>query len=353
MGFRIEKITLVDALVESLDSVRAKLLSVTLRFQFLRALYAQTHYRLAVAMLISTIFYLPIAFFRPDLLLAFGPLLFGYPHLVASYRFTSLSKKYTLFAGVTLIAIALHLIDPGMTPFGVWQMVVATLTFLIAGLFSKSMTLNKATSAIVLCAAMIALAWREPIMYVGGILIVHNWVAFVYWYRASKTKARKRTVIISSALFLLIHFIVLAGMLDHWIPSEFIGNTQTTAWYLASWTPNKTVWYQMLVLYTFGLSIHYFVWLKAIPESKSPFEHPNSIRVVFKNLKNELGRKALLITALIALAGVIIWLLSSQLGNRIYFEIAILHGALELIYLAEALQLSTKQDHAIGDLEAS
>lgn len=327
-----------DLMVRSLDSIRVNFLRLTLRLHFLRKLYSQTHSRLATGMILSTIVYLPIAFFRPDLLLAFGPLIFGYFHLVASYRFTSYLKTYGVFVAVTLVAVALHLTDPGLTPFGVWQIVVATMTFILTGLVSKTIHLKQIGIAIIVCGVMISLAWAEPIMYVGGTLILHNWIAFIYWIKNSTTNKRKLTAFISTVLFFVIHVLVFSGTLDFLIPMQdgivtFKDSTQTTGWYLASWTNDSIVWYRLLVLYTFGLSIHYFVWLRAIPESMSSFEHPNSVRVIVKNLRNDLGKKALLFTALAILGGVLIWLLSFPTGNRIYFEVAILHGALEIMYL--------------------
>lgn len=325
----------VNAIVQSLDSCRVSLLRLTLKPKLLRALYSQSHSRLAVGMLLTCALTLPLAFLRPELLLAFGPLIFGYPHLIASYRFTPELKCFALFLVMTAIAVGLHLSEFGQPlPFGVWQMVVATLTLLIVRFGQwKSMGL-----AMVVCAVMVKLAWLEPLMFVGGSLLLHNWVAFLYWIKDSRNSARRSVAMLSTLLFLVIHYVVLNGSLDAWIPMtdgqvQFAGNVENTAWMLASWSMDQMVWYRLLVLYVFGLSVHYFVWLRAIPESRKVSEHPSSFRLIAQDLQVSLGKRIFIFTLLVSAGGIILWLISMPLGAQVYFEIAILHGSLELMFL--------------------
>ncbi len=347
--FRPARLSSLDSLVQQLDSIRVLILHWTLKSDFLRSIYGKTYLRLSLGMILSTIFALPFAVLRPDLLLAMGPLLFGYPHLVASYRF-SFFKSFKLFIIVTLIAIGVHLSKVGFfhieqLPFGVWQIVVAAGALLVSQFLSKVVRPLQLVVCLLLTTLLIQLAWQEPLIYVGATLILHNWVAFFYWIMVARDKRRRMTAIASSFLFLIIHLLVLNGNLDSWIPEnngqiQFGGDSQTTAWYLASWSQDPIVWYRLLILYTFGLSMHYFVWLRAIPESLNKFEHPNNFRIILKNLRQDLGVKALLFTLLIALSGLIIWLFSFPLGSAIYFEMAILHGSLELIFLIPKTRLN-------------
>ncbi len=325
---------IASEIVQTLYLFRAFVLRVTLRLHFIRRLYSQTHYRLAVGFLLTTAFYLPIALLRPELLLAFGPLIFGYPHLLASFRFTTKFKRYHVFVLASAVAIVIHMWSSDY-PFGVWQMVVATSTFILSGLFLRTIGWKKVILAILVCSLFIRLAYLEPIIYVGASLIVHNFIAYFYWIRSSRTKARRSVAVLSSLIFLAIHLIVLAGFADSWIASPDSISTLKTGWLLASWTTNEIVWSRFLVLYAFGLSVHYFVWLRAIPETQSKFEHPNSVRTIASNLKSTLGKKTLIITFLIMIGMMILWSLNLPLGAQIYFEMALLHGSLELIYLLE------------------
>jgi len=282
-------------------------------------------------MLLSTVFFLPLAILRPELLLAFGPMIFGYPHLVASYRFTPELKSYGLFLVMTALAITLHVSKVGAPlPFGVWQIVVATLTLMIVR--------RGQWWAILVCAGLVKLAWLEPLMFVGFSLLLHNWVAFFYWIKVSKTRARRQVALLATLLFMVIHALVLGGGLDTWIPLtdgqvHFAGNVQNTAWMLASWSTDAIVWYRFLVMYVFGLSVHYFVWLRAIPESRKTTEHPSSFRFIAQDLQASIGKRALIFTLCLCAGGMILWLLSMPLGAQVYFEIAILHGSLELMFL--------------------
>lgn len=314
----------MNAVVQSLDFCRVSLLRVTLKPKSLRALYSQTHTRLAVGLLLSTVFFLPLAVLRPELLLAFGPMIFGYPHLISSYRFTPELKSYGLFLVMTALAIVLHVSKFGAPlPFGVWQIVVATLTLMIVR--------RGPWWAILVCAGLVKLAWMEPLIFVGGSLLLHNWVAFFYWIKVCRTKARRHVAVLSTLLFGLIHVLVLSGHLDG--HAHFTGNTENTAWMLASWSSEPVVWYRFLVLYVFGLSVHYFVWLRAIPESRKVSEHPSSFRLIAQDLQTSLGKKALIFTLCVCAGGVLLWLISMPLGAQVYFEIAILHGSLELMFL--------------------
>jgi hypothetical protein len=177
------------------------------------------------------------------------------------------------------------------------------------------------------------LAYLEPIVFVGGSLILHNWIGFLYWIKDSKEAKRKKLALSCTGLFFMVHFFILMGWMDSFISIPQNNETITTSWYLASWSQNPMVWQRMMVLYAFGLSMHYFVWLKAIPENRSHLEYPNSFRLTLKNSKEDMGKKIFTTTLLIALVGMLCWLFSTKLGNQVYFECAILHGMLEIMFL--------------------
>ena len=242
---------------------------------------------------------------------------------------------------MTALAVALHLSKFGAPlPFGVWQIVVATLTLMIVR--------RGQWWAILVCAILVKLAWMEPLLFVAGSLLLHNWVAFFYWIKVCKTRARRHVALLSTLLFMVIHALVLRGSLDGWIPLtdghvHFTGNAENTAWMLASWSSEPIVWYRFLVLYVFGLSIHYFVWLRAIPESRKQGEHPSSFRLIAQDLQASVGKKLLTFTLCLSVGGMILWLLSMPVGAQVYFEIAILHGSLELMFLMPKKNAKSKR----------
>jgi hypothetical protein len=277
-----------------------------------------------------------MALARPDLLLISGPLLFGYPHLIASFRFIRPNMAY-LFFTLTLVCILGRLFLTTQIPFGVWQIIIAFLGLCIIKWRNMNTPIATLLFTLIFCLGLIGLAYLEPIMFIGGSLIVHNWIGFFYWMRASSNLKRKKIAISCFFLFLMIHVSVLNGQFDSYFSFMPSNETLTTAWYLASWSSDPIVWYRVLVLYAFGLSMHYFVWLKAIPESKNSAEHPSSFRLTIKNMQKEFGRNLFFLFSLISITGVLIWIFYFPFGSQFYFECAILHGMLEIVFLVEEI----------------
>lgn len=332
----------VHELIGRLDFFRASCLKLILKSHLLRGMYLQCSTRLSVGYFLTLVFYFPISVVRPDILLLSGPLIFGYPHLIASFRYVQ-KMSVGLFAILTLICILGHVSGIGSTilselPFGAWQILVAMAGLLFFNYFSKSFSSALIILSLLLSGGLLYLAFLDALIFVGGMLILHNWIGYFYWIMASKTKSRRMASVAALIVFTLIHYVVLIGSVDSFFPAtsaqiNFPGDTQATAWYLASWTGDSIVWYRFLVLYAFGLSMHYFVWLKAIPQSLNPQEQPNNFRLSLKYLREDLGDKFLLAFIMVGVIGFMIWIFSFNLGARIYFEMAILHGALELIFI--------------------
>lgn len=332
----------VHTIIGKIDFFRAGFLKVFLKMNFIRSIYSKCAMRLGVGYLLTLLFYFPISLVRPDILLLTGPLIFGYPHLIASFRYVQ-KMNVGLFASLTLICVLGHWSGLGISflrefPFGAWQILVAMIALLISNIISRHYPSKLIIFSLLLCCGLLYFSYQEAIIFAGGILILHNWIGYFYWMMASKVKSRRAVAIMAFGIFALIHLLVLRGHFDAYFPISsrevnFPGETRATGWFLASWTENSIVWYRLLVLYAFGLSMHYFVWLRAIPQSLNPIEHPNNSRLSLKCLREDIGDKLLLIFALVSMVGILIWLFSFALGARIYFEIAILHGALEIVFL--------------------
>jgi hypothetical protein len=324
--------THLDFLVAKVDYARAKSLVFLLRPQLFRRVYRSFIYRIGLGFILTMCFYLPISLMRPDILLFTGPLIFGYPHLIASFRFLR-PKGAHLFIGLTGVCIVGHLYFTSKIPFGVWQVVVAFGGVVIHSFCYREVNVKKIIFALIVFLGLTRLAYLEPIVFVGDSLILHNWIGFLYWIKDSKEAKRKKLALSCTGLFFMVHFFVLMGWMDSFISIPQNNETITTSWYLASWSQNPMVWQRMMVLYAFGLSMHYFVWLKAIPENRSHLEYPNSFRLTLKNSKEQMGTKIFKLSLLIALVGMLSWLFSTKLGNQVYFECAILHGMLEIMFL--------------------
>lgn len=342
----------IQTFIRELDRLRARLLFKSLKVRIFRDIYSSRALRLGAGFLLMTAFYLPISISRPELLLVLGPLLFGFPHLIASYRFVRghlqdpLLQRFNdvqVFCTITAIAIFTQVlaVRSGLfseLPYGAWE--IFTVCVGVFGL--RFFTKNIGWKSFIICLgfnfALLRLSWYEPILFAGGILILHNWIAFVYWIVVSKERSSKLTATASLILFGFIHYLVFSGWVDGFFPTNYGAlaanpSAEITGWYLASWSNDPVVWYRAVVLYTFGLSLHYFVWLKAIPESMTHFEHPNCFRLTFEKLHQDVGHRTLIfLFALFALM-LGLWLISTEIGAKIYFTIAAMHGWLEITAL--------------------
>ena len=108
-----------ERILKGLDRVRAWLLRQSLQLSILRQIYRSTWLRLGTSFLLMTSIYLFFALRRPDILLVWGPLVFGYLHLVASYRFmnakslhspstNSRLSEFQTLSFITIAAMLLH-----------------------------------------------------------------------------------------------------------------------------------------------------------------------------------------------------------------------------------------------------
>lgn len=272
-------------------------------------------------------------------------MLMGYPHLLASLRFllhrkpSQRRRDFFVLTGFTIVAAIVHLSSIevpklGQLPFGMWQMIIATIAVIAVGKLISKTTLW----ALALLSGFLVATWYWPLISVGAMLLLHNWVAFFTWIRRAPPGPRRWWALAATGVFFWFHAVVLFGLCDGFMPREgsalmFPGQSQTTAWLLASWSEDQLIWYRFLVLYTFGLSLHYFVWLRAIPEGQQCREAPASFRRIINNLTSDLGAATVAGAFLVIVAGMGVWLISRPLGARIYFEAALLHGCLELMFL--------------------
>ena len=88
--------------------------------------------------------------------------------------------------------------------------------------------------------------------------------------------------------------------------------------------------------------MHYFVWLKAIPEQELATTHPVSFRLSMSYLVKDFGRKTVIWTVAVVVASLLMWaLVALPQARLLYFSIAAFHGYLEIAGLG-FLKLSAK-----------
>lgn len=336
----------IDQTTTQLDRIRQMFLRGALKYSFLNSVFRHYVTRTSYGITFWTFLIFPIAIVRPDFLLLFGPLVFGYPHIIASYRFlyareaVSLKNKTRLFAlffvaTVLTIFIYAFRMQFDSIPFGMWQQAIALMALTIAFFIGIIKSRIHYVAGVLVAGASAWFAGYEPLIYMGAVLILHNWAAYIHWIFTCKTQTRRRVAVVSTFIFAALHAVVLSGAIDSLLPYTRLEewNVQGTAWTVASWSENPLVWYRWLVLYTFGLSMHYFIWLRAIPEATNNNEAPLCFRATVDATRKDLGTALTQWAFGISLLGMAIWFINYPMGHVIYFQIALLHASLEAVFL--------------------
>jgi len=95
------------------------------------------------------------------------------------------------------------------------------------------------------------------------------------------------------------------------------------------------LWFHAVVAYAFGQALHYFVWLKAIPDQQHHHEVPAGFRQSYRLLVEDFGRKTVAMMVIASLAMLGVWALQAMPEARAtYFAVAAFHGYLEMAGLS-------------------
>lgn len=353
--------TVIDStdshIARPLDRLRVVVLQMTLKNRLLRKIYCDRAVRLGLNFVLLSFLYLIVSVKWSIVLLVLGPLVLGYPHLVASYRFLQkpgivfkagwgTSKVFQSFLFLTVMSLAIRFIGTEFNllpklPYGTWEILLSLVALGVIRVELKSIrSILLLAFTLVSIGLVLKLAWYNPLAFVGIALIFHNWVGFGHWFLASKDLKNRIVVVLATLIFGIVHVAVFFGALDAWISIPEINflsarSFEVSGWALAPWSIDPKIWDRALVLYAFGLSLHYFIWLRAIPQSLDNSLVPNSYRRSLELLRKDCGYK----TTTVLLAGVVLivamWFFAS-LAGKIYFGIAMLHGWLELTFLIVA-----------------
>lgn len=347
----------IDALIFILDELRHFFLRLTLQNKNLRRIYSNYQYRTLTSLVVLMTFIFPISILHPDILLIMGPLIFGYPHMIASYRYLirrdflltkNRSTLFIIFCSFTILTIFIYnfeLLQSWMS-FSVWPQALSLIVLTLAYFLNVNINRKDLIYGIFISIFFCIFAWQEPLLYAGAILMLHNFIAFFHWILNCQNKSQRQLALASTLVFFVIHIVVLFGAIDSFLDPILLNQRklENIAWFLASWSDDQLVWYRWLVLYTFGLSVHYFIWLRAIPETELKSLAPLSFRLSLKEWQKDLGPSTLKIVIFICIFGFGLWLFRFELGKSVYFQIALLHGALEMAFLPSKINYCQLND---------
>lgn len=300
----------MNAAVNRLDSVRRAVLARTLRIPFFRALFSRRPERLTLSFLLGSCVTLPLALTHPWLLLAVGPVLFGLSHLGATIRYGARAlgedrrRPVALILAVVLGVVAAYRLVGG-TPDNFLEL-AACAVLLAALLAANLLPARQILFAAVFLTPLFAASQEAPAATVQTLIILHNFVGFLFWMRAARQCGEVEAPLFCLTVFGLIHAAIFL------LPGE-----------------------NFEIAYAYGQATHYFVWLKAIPEQSLEGTAPVSFGRSLKLLRRDFGRHGASLAILLVLGMSTAWLLVSwEEARRLYFAVAAFHGYAEVTLLA-------------------
>jgi hypothetical protein len=315
----------LGALFAPIDLLRARLLRfVAPRW---RALVVERDLRVAFVGTLLMITALVSTSLVPIWFIAVGPILWGIPHVVSDVRYLVMRPGYHRRPGVAL-ATGAGIVAAGLG-FGLRAGLAGAAGALV---FARAPVRRRALGVGVIAALFALAAWVGPIAD-WFFVHAHNAVGVALWWAWRRRTGRMSWLPL--ALFAAFTALILAGGVDALV---------TRAGLFATWTglSMKGLAYQLsptmhgpwptrfLVLYAFGQSAHYVVWMRLIPEDARPSPTPRSFQQSFRALEADVGALVLW-AAVLGMIALAVWAAMSLGAARDgYIQLAFFHGYLEL-----------------------
>jgi hypothetical protein len=190
-----------------------------------------------------------------------------------------------------------------------------------------------------LAVAFAAAAWLAPSAVRLFMAHAHNLVALVLWaFVFSRARGRALALVAGLACAVLLLLTTPLAWLGfkHGISSSFGLHSFAAVEQLAPFARSTPLALGVVASFAFLQSLHYAVWLHAIPQEATPSEGTLSFRMSFRALRSELGRWGLVLAALLVVAVPLAGLVAPLRTQTTYLSLATFHGYLELGALAIA-----------------
>lgn len=306
--------------------------------------------------LMALVFYFTASSFFPLWVLLAGPILWGIPHIISSLRYSNLSfnekfrnrlLRFQFMAWSTVFVYRLSIDIFHQDLFWAKQpLLFESVTLLISFVYQyylyrcQNLKMNfKFILSSVLFSVFVTMTYFYPIQTALVALIGHNYLPLFAWYKSCQNKSDIRVFAASALLYILFSCFIMAGTFDGLY--KFIapsGHISFLNWdYSEVISPFVTgqmdyqFWFHIVVLYAFSQAMHYFIWMKAIPENYQQQEYPPSFNWSFNRLVNDFGSSSIFILLAVSLLGLLMWLfLEFQTARLVYFSIASYHGFMEI-----------------------
>jgi hypothetical protein len=356
LPFVVVPATIIRSTAVWADRVRARILGVTLRVFIFNLLFRDRPLRLVFFFVTSFLINFTMALLIPLWMLAIGALIQGIPHLIASMTFTTrlafngvqpMRPRIAVVLGGVLVAVAIGrywATARGVSFVDGLPNDIELAASLLAGGWlawaSGANLLRCAVGAAILGALGVA-SYAAPYETLGGLIIAHHFVGFIFWIGRAPTRADRIVALAVLALLSLTTLAVFAGLFDaaiEWRRTSILGGTLDEYVLGSAILPNTVdaFWLSRAVtVLAISQSFHYLTWFKAIPEQELPHQHPIGFGKAVHFLGHDVG-PVVLYGTFYALAGLFIYAFLAGLpeARDLYLAGALFHGYFEIIGLA-------------------
>jgi hypothetical protein len=306
----------------------------------LRSVLLEKRKRIPAMLALHAMVALVLAVLAPTLLLVVGPLLLGVPHLLADLRYLVLRPRLAKWARAWLGGGAMLMLLLRMTSlagFADWLRYEPLLAAAwVAGGAMLGAPRRRDARLLVIVAlgvSLAVLAWIAP----GTVRLVmahaHNPIALVIWALLF-CPARGKALAVASAIAVATLLLVASPLawlgFKYGVPQSFGLHAFAAADQLAPFARNAPLALGVVASFAFLQSLHYAVWLHAIPQEATRGEGTLSFRMSYRGLHDELGTWGLALAALLVVAVPLCGALSPLRTQAVYLSLATFHAYLEL-----------------------
>ncbi|MEN9578209.1 MAG: hypothetical protein RJA70_1218 [Pseudomonadota bacterium] len=336
--------TFSDRFLTPLDRVRTAVFLRFVRIPWLRGLLLSKRRRIPALLLAHAGIALVLSVVSPTLLLMLGPLVLGVPHLVADVRYLVLkpalsrSTRALLLGGGALLLLVRALEMAGVR--GTVRLELGVAAALTLGLLLKNVP--RWQSSRVLAAGLLTLAlgaaalvWpSEARLFLGH---AHNVVALGIWaflFCGSRARALGVASLILGLAVLLVTTPLAWWGFQNGLRSSFGLHVFAATDTLAPGVHDTTLALGIVASFAFLQSVHYAVWLHAIPQEATRGEVTRTFSRSYRALVSDFGKPALLMLAVTVIAVPALGYLAPLRTQTTYLSLAAFHAYLELAVLA-------------------
>jgi hypothetical protein len=315
-----------------------------------RALAARRSVRVPALLAVHALAALALSALAPSFLLAVGPLVFGVPHLAADVRHLLVrraSPRWWLWAcaGFALALIAARaLAEAGVRPVPLpFEHALAAAWVLlgaaggVAARAAGPRRIDARARAVLAGAVALAVAAiAAPRAFRTALLHGHNLIAIGIWLIVFRRRWRLTwlpVAIVLAGAAALAGGAAVAITVQHGALSVFGLHVFAAAdWLAPGLTDTRAL--ALTTSFTFLQSIHYAIWLIAIPAADRPGDGGRAWRTAWRDLRRDLRPAGVGLVVGLALLVAVAGLVNMQPTRRLFLSLATFHAWLELAVLA-------------------